>query len=426
MENNNTPIFETGEVKKENVYGSCKRCGKPIPYGIEYCDDCLKEINDSKKKAKSKTLVTSIVAVVLVVAIAFFVALFLNRNGKNNWKEDSNGVLHYYGANGKMATNKLINDAGNTYYVDKDGAKVVKDWAQIDDKFYYLDKDGVAVKDRWEMIDDKWYAFDKEGVMLSNTWKDGDDGIRYYLGPDGDMQTNTICDIGGSSYYFDSDGVIKVNTLVNANGGVYYAGTDGIIEKNKWVANNTYYAGDDGKILTNTITPDGVQVDSSGKRKVSSSGSSGSGTTYNDLSSGGTVVKPIDKKTDVIEVDMSKAVWITGYETFTSYMDFEEEKTVDISIKYPIFGGQDQSEVDAMNACINELTSDMEALANDEITMEESPRKYSITTAEVSNIETNKINVILKGKLERSGKAAKDVRIRFIYDRQSRTAFVKD
>ena len=83
MENNNAPIFETGEVKKENVYGSCKRCGKPIPYGVEYCNDCLKEINESKKKGTFKTIVTLVVGIVLVVGIILGVILFSKRNGKN-------------------------------------------------------------------------------------------------------------------------------------------------------------------------------------------------------------------------------------------------------------------------------------------------------------------------------------------------------
>ena len=59
---------------------------------------------------------------------------------------------------------------------------------------------------------------------------------------------------------------MKLNDVVSVDGVLYFAETDGAIKKNGWTSNNQYYAGSDGKLLTNTTTPDGLRVDSIGRR----------------------------------------------------------------------------------------------------------------------------------------------------------------
>ena len=475
MENNNAPVFETGEVVVETVYGSCKRCGKAIPFGSDYCDDCLQLISLEKSKSKSKTRLTIGVVAIVIVAVIAIAIFVIKGQGKNVWKVDSNGVYHYYDANGKMAKDQLVNYEGNTYYVDTDGAKVVgtwvkvgnkdyyfdsedgkmavdtlitdgdnlcyfdkegtkvtEDWAQVGDNFYYLDKDGNAVKDKWQSVNGIWYVFDKDGLMLSDTWTIGDDGKKYYLGTSGNMLTNIVYEINGSLYYFDATGNVATNQLVAYNGAVYYAGADGVIEKNKWVFNNMYYAGDDGKILMNTTTPDGVQVDSMGRRKSTSSGGSSSKTT--DETTSKTDSSKLDNsqqetKANTSEtkssVDTSKGIWINSYSSLSDSYEFDDAY-IDITIKCPVFGADDSTEAANMNEALNNCKDDMLNLAYEKIDAEVSPKNYKISSATIANVESSKVTVIMKGKLERSGQAAKDVRIRFIYDRTDGTGFVRE
>ncbi|MBO6134276.1 MAG: hypothetical protein J6O09_00650 [Lachnospiraceae bacterium] len=429
MENNSAPIFETGEVKKENVYGSCKRCGKPVANGVDYCDDCIKEIEVEKKKKKSKSIITTIVVIVAVLAIGGFIAFqVISGKGKNTWKEDKDGVLHYYDESGKMAVNTLVSDETGTYYVNEEGIKISEEWAVVDDKSYYFDKDGVALKDTWESIDDKWYAFDKDGVMITNSWKEGDDGAKYYLDKDGHMLMDTLYDIDGNTFYFNPSGVLQPNSMVMVNAGIYFTASDGSVEKNKWVANNTYYVGDDGKMLVNTTTPDGTKVNALGQR-VSSGGGSKTTTPTNPGDSSDKEVKKeteAAKKDTTSGVDKSKGVWIENYSSFSDSYAYDGENYIDISIRYPIFGAASSDEAANMNDALDGCREDMLTLATEKIDEENSPKNYKISSANVANVEDSKITVIMKGKLERSGQAARDVIIRFIYDRTSGTGFVRE
>nr|DAO34968.1 MAG TPA: hypothetical protein [Caudoviricetes sp.] len=61
---------------------------------------------------------------------------------------------------------------------------------------WYADTEASYYYDRWAKINGKWYSFDKEGYMLSNTWQVEAGGDTYYLGAEGDMQTNMVVGLG--------------------------------------------------------------------------------------------------------------------------------------------------------------------------------------------------------------------------------------
>ena len=58
------------------------------------------------------------------------------------------------------------------------------------------------------------------------------------------------------------------NQWLKLNGKWYYFSGSGAMEANKWLRSGTYwyYLGSDGAMLTNTVTPDGYQVDGEGRR----------------------------------------------------------------------------------------------------------------------------------------------------------------
>ncbi len=69
-------------------------------------------------------------------------------------------------------------------------------WHKDTRGWWYANSTTTYYKSCWAKIKDKWYYFDKEGYMIANRWKVESNGDTYYLGADGDMQTNMIVGLG--------------------------------------------------------------------------------------------------------------------------------------------------------------------------------------------------------------------------------------
>ena len=140
---------------------------------------------------------------------------------EDEWKKSGNNWYWLDSEeNGAMATDKLIEDDDNIYYVDANGVMVTNTWVKVvnedqdddDDPaeyhYYYMQSSGKAYKGNGDnvskkTIDGKRYAFDDEGKMLygwvngdgtlangEDEWKDAD----YYFGSweDGSMKTGWV------------------------------------------------------------------------------------------------------------------------------------------------------------------------------------------------------------------------------------------
>jgi hypothetical protein len=75
-------------------------------------------------------------------------------------------------------------------------------------------------------------------------------------------------------YYFGNTGYMYYSTWLQSSGKWYYLSDSGAMVPNQWVGN--YYSGQDGAMLTNTMTPDGYWVDESGAYVPQNSSSSDS------------------------------------------------------------------------------------------------------------------------------------------------------
>ena len=69
-------------------------------------------------------------------------------------------------------------------------------WNKDDKGWWYADTGNSYYKSRWAKIEEKWYYFGEEGYMEENRWKVSGNGDTYYLGADGDMQTNMVVGLG--------------------------------------------------------------------------------------------------------------------------------------------------------------------------------------------------------------------------------------
>ena len=109
--------------------------------------------------------------------------------GYDLWQYSSSYTIA--GCTGKFDVSVLKNSGSIT-----NSRKYKLGWHKDDRGWWYADTETTYYKDRWAKINGKWYSFDKEGYMLSNTWQVEAGGDTYYLGAEGDMQTNMVVGLG--------------------------------------------------------------------------------------------------------------------------------------------------------------------------------------------------------------------------------------
>ena len=192
---------------------------------------------------------------------------------KDGWSGSS-----YY-QNGTKVTSKWIfdKDYNSYFYLDASGNYVQNAW----EGDYYLKSGGYMAKKKW--IYDKnygaYYYLTSDGYYARNTWVGN-----YYLKSNGKMaKSEWIFDKNYSSYYYlTSEGSYARNTWV----GDYYLKSNGQMAKGEWIYDNNYssyyyltsegsyarntwvgdyYLKSNGQMAVNERTPDGYQVDGSGK-----------------------------------------------------------------------------------------------------------------------------------------------------------------
>ena len=192
---------------------------------------------------------------------------------KDGWSGSS-----YY-QNGTKVTSKWIfdKDYNSYFYLDASGNYVQNAW----EGDYYLKSGGYMAKKEW--IYDKnygaYYYLTSDGYYARNTWVGN-----YYLKSNGKMaKSEWIFDKNYKSYYYlTTEGSYARNTWVGdyylkSNGKMakgewiydsnyssyYYLTSEGSYARNTWVGD--YYLKSNGKMAVNERTPDGYQVDGSGK-----------------------------------------------------------------------------------------------------------------------------------------------------------------
>ena len=204
---------------------------------------------------------------------------------------------YYLKAGGYMAKSEFIYDPNYkaTYYLKEDGAYVKNQWLQIKGKWYHFRKYGEMDTSKWigsyyvksdgamaasELVYDPTYNssfyFDKDGNYLSKQWKEVD-GERYYFKDGGYMAKNEWIDSyfikgngrmakgemqydqsTGSSYYFKEDGTFAKNYWAKVGGYWYYFKSNGKVARKEWI-DNQYYVLDNGKMATGTHIIDHYQ-----------------------------------------------------------------------------------------------------------------------------------------------------------------------
>ena len=175
----------------------------------------------------------------------------------SKWIFDKNYNSYFYlDASGNYVQNAWEGD----YYLKSGGYMAKKEW--IYDKnygaYYYLTSDGYYARNTWVGN----YYLKSNGKMAKGEWiYDNNYSSYYYLTSEGSYARNTWV----GDYYLKSNGkMAKGEWIYDSNyGSYYYLTSEGSYARNTWVGD--YYLKSNGKMAVNERTPDGYQVDGSGK-----------------------------------------------------------------------------------------------------------------------------------------------------------------
>ena len=124
--------------------------------------------------------------------------------------------------------------------------------------YYYLTSDGYYARNTWVGN----YYLKSNGKMAKGEWiYDNNYKSYYYLTTEGSYARNTWV----GDYYLKSNGkMAKGEWIYDSNySSYYYLTSEGSYARGTWVGD--YYLKSNGKMAVNERTPDGYQVDGSGK-----------------------------------------------------------------------------------------------------------------------------------------------------------------
>ena len=180
---------------------------------------------------------------------------YLDVSGKyvrDQWKE-INGKWYHFREYGEMDTSKWI----GSYYVKSDGAMAASElvYDPTYNSSFYFDKDGNYLSKQWKEIDGERYYFKDGGYIAKNEWVGS-----YFIKGNGRMAKNEMQydQSTGSSYYFKEDGTYAKNYWAKVGGYWYYFKSNGKVARKEWI-DNKYYVLDNGKMATGTHIIDHYQ-----------------------------------------------------------------------------------------------------------------------------------------------------------------------
>jgi len=185
----------------------------------------------------------------------------------------SYGKEYYMGDDGLMVTSSWVEYETDWYYVGSDGAKTINDWRfvapedddEADEEWFYFGSKGKMVTGK-KVIDGKTYYFDEDGKMLTG-WVEYSEKKAKEAEMSPDMDALVYCDENGarvSSAWVktwvpgtdveDQDDADLFWYWIKAKGGVE-------VGKNNDINGETYFFGEDGKMLSGWVIATGSDAD---------------------------------------------------------------------------------------------------------------------------------------------------------------------
>lgn len=174
------------------------------------------------------------------------------------------GEKYYFNQNGYLVKNQNILFDGIMYNADQNGKLTLIDtskkngWLQTEKNWYYY-QNGTMVKNSFCKINNKDYYFDEDGKMQTGIFWVSDDYKRYFAEPSGSVVLNHVgwfkSSETGARYYFDEDSDIICGEFRKIDGKTYYFDYDGKLKTGAFEAwdydagiEKAFYANEDGVI----------------------------------------------------------------------------------------------------------------------------------------------------------------------------------
>lgn len=396
-------------LKKDIVsshYKTCDTCGKKIDFDSKFCEYCglptdvdgnivklkkelrgenaidvikfYKEKDKDVKKANYSfpfSFVFSVALTMLVVGIGF--GYFL-RPVIKRMIDDYN-------------IKKMLN-APDTSETDN-----LMQYKSIYEEETVVETSEVMVEphDKWVKVDGYYYCYDDEGLPVIDDWVTEVD-------EDGNEQ----------KFYFDVDGKLVVNSWIDGE----------------------YYVGSDGAMLRDTDTPDGAHVDEDGRV----------------LLMGGEEVSVVTETFVYYEAPNEKAETKASTQkssTSGEIKGVDPEKKYELYVKsirgvrdtitkgdlkcnliyyIPVMDGASEREVKNINEKLEEAFNEkFIALVRDyAIHSIDLPKSITFNIVEQRTLNSNRMNILIHGRLTPRKGLSEKLKFRFVYDRKSKEVMV--
>ena len=134
-------------------------------------------------------------------------------------KADADAIISYYNLKQALIKGSFTKQNGNTYYIAKDGRKVIG-WVKSDGEWYYFDEQGKMVTGFLNLGGDTFYLHPTTGKMITGQFMVGS---AYYLAKgNGTLAKNEAYGDGVHLYLFQENGQKMKKGLRMLNGATYY------------------------------------------------------------------------------------------------------------------------------------------------------------------------------------------------------------
>ena len=255
----------------------------------------------------------------------------------------------------------------------------------------------ISLHDKWIKQDGYFYAFDKNGDPVVDDWV-----------------TETDESGNEQKYYFDIDGKLVVDSWIDGE----------------------YYVGPDGAMLKNTATPDGAHVDEDGRVLLQE-----------------TCGVPVEIETHVYyESPNTEAETVVASKQKSSntgtIRGVKQDKTYELYVKdiiqqretvskgdlrcniiyyVPVIAGAKEKEVNNINEALKSAFNELkDTWVKEAQYTAELPKSMTFNTVEQRTLNSNRMNIILHGRVYPRHGLVEKRKYRFIYDRKSKKVMVAD
>lgn len=102
------------------------------------------------------------------------------------------------------------------YCFDSDGYVKERCWEKYNEEWCYLKAGGYGAQNEWYILDGNWYYFNNSCYMVKSKWiKSATREVWYYLGEDGKMLKSTWLTDNGKKYYLNENGEMQTNCTID-------------------------------------------------------------------------------------------------------------------------------------------------------------------------------------------------------------------